>query len=83
MMIGETDSNPEDSRGPRVNLDTSGRPLKEDTYAILPDMAEEVLLDQTQDHTEMEVELEVYREAKVRQMAQEIEKGRQTSQRVI
>ena len=43
MMIGETDSNPEDSRGPRVNPDTSGRPLKEDTYVILPSLAEEVL----------------------------------------
>ena len=80
-MIGETDSNPEDSRGPRVNPDTSGRPLEEDTYATRPDLAEEVLLSQTRDHIEKEVESEAYREAEARQMAQEIEKDRQTSQR--
>ena len=80
-MIGETNFNPEDSRGPKVNLDTSGRLPEEDTYATRPDSAEEVLLGQTRDHIDKEVELEAYREAKVWQMAQEIEKGRQTSQR--
>ena len=81
-MIEGTNSNPEDSRGPRVDQDTSEQLLKEVTYAILPGLVEEALLDQTRGHIETEVESEAYREAKVREMAQEIEKGRQTGQRV-
>ena len=80
-MIGDTNFNPEDSRGPKVNQDTSERLPEEDTYATPPDSAKEVILGQTRDHIDNEVKLEAYREAKVRQMAQEIEKGRQTSQR--
>ena len=91
MMIGEVDSNPKDSRGPRVILDTSGRPRKEDTYVILPSLAEEVLPDQTRVpdnmvtryHIEMEVESESYREAKALEVAQAIERDRQKSLKVI
>ena len=90
MTIGEANSNPKDSRGLRVILDTSGRPLKEDTYVILPGLAEEVLPDQTRvpdnmvtwDHIEMEIESEAYREAKALEMAQGIERDRQKSQKV-
>ena len=82
MTIGEVKSNPKDSRGPRVILDTSGRPRKEDTYVILPGLAEEVLPDQTRDHIEMEIESEAYREAKALEMAQGIERDRQKSQKV-
>ena len=91
-MIGEIKYNPKDSRGPRVILDTSGLPRKEDIYVILPSLAEEVLPDQTrvpdnmvtQDHIEMAAELEAYRgiEAKALEVAQEIERDRQKSQKV-
>ena len=81
MTIGEVNSNPKDSRGPRAILDTSGRPRKEDTYVILPGLAEEVLPDQTRDHIEMEIESEAYREAKALEMAQGIERDRQKSQK--
>ena len=92
MTIGEADSNQKDSRGPRVDRDTSGRPLKGDTYVILPGLAEEVLPDQTRvpdnmvtrDHIEMAAELEANRgiEAEALEMAQGIERNRQKSQRV-
>ena len=90
MTIGEVKSNPKDSRGPRVTLDTSGRPRKEDTYVILPGLAEEVLPDQTrvpdntvtQDHIEMAAELEAYRGIEAPEVAQEIERDRQKSQKV-
>ena len=79
--IGEADSNPEDTGGPRVDRDTSGRPQEEDTYATRLNLAGEVHREQTQNHIEMEVKQEAYREAKVRLMAQEKEKDRQISQR--
>ena len=92
MMIGEVNSNPEDSRGPRVLLDTSGQPLKEDIYVIIPNLADEVLPDQmtvpdnmvTRDHIEMAAKLEANRgiEAEALEMAQGIERNRQRSQRV-
>ena len=82
MMIGEADSNLKDSRGPRVNQDTSGRPLKGDTYVILLGLAEEVLPDQIQDHIEMGIESEAYREAKAPEVAQVIERDRQKSLKV-
>ena len=90
MTIGEVKSNPKDSRGLRVILDTSGRPRKEDIYAILPGLAEEVLPDQTrvpdnmvtQDHIEMAAELEAYRGIEALEVAQGIERDRQKSQKV-
>ena len=82
MMIGEADSNLKDSRGLRVNRDTSGRPLKEDTYVILPGLAEEILPDQTRDHIEMGIESEAYQEAKALEMAQGTERDQQKSLKV-
>ena len=82
MTIGEADSNQKDSRGPRVDRDTSGQPPKGDTYVILPGLAEEVLPDQTRDHIEMAIESEAYREAKAPEVAQVIERDRQKSLKV-
>ena len=89
MIIGEAKTNPMDSRGPRVNPDTTGRHQEEDTYVILLGSAEEVLPDQarvpdnmvTRDHIVMEAGLEAYREAKTPKVAQGIEINRQTSQK--
>ena len=79
--MGKADPNPEEIEGPRVDRDTPGRPQEEDNYATHPSLAGEVPRDQPQDQIKVVVESETYREAKVRQMAQKREKGRQTSRR--
>ena len=82
-IIGEAKTNPMDSRGPRVNPDTTGRHREEDTYVILRGTAEGVLPDQTvtRDHTVMEAGLEANPEAKIPKVAQGIEISRQTSRK--
>ena len=62
LMIGEADSNPEETGGPRVERDTPGRPQEEETYATHPSLAGEVPRDQPQDQIKVVVESEAYRE---------------------
>ena len=41
-IIGEANSNPEETGGPRVERDTPGRPQEEETDATRPNLAGEV-----------------------------------------
>ena len=91
MTIGRTKSNPKDSEDRRAIQDSSGQPLEEDIFEIIPNLVEEVLPDQIivpdnmeiQDHIEMAVGLEANLEieAEAQEMEQEPERSRQRSQR--
>ena len=93
MTIGKTKSNPKDSEDRRAIRDSSGQPLEEDIFEIIPNLVEGVLPDQTivpdsmvtRDHIEMAANSEVNRriEAEAPEMAQGIERNRQRSQKAI